>query len=499
MMTEEAKPLDFRQLGNLASAVTGKTKTRIWAGIADDESIYINSAVSPKQWDCGILLIPDKVEEEKLCRCMFAAGEDDWPESEDTFKSIKRSIGRMKLTHLGEEAMAILEKPYDIDNNSSWMLCLELTKRAIKSTNAAIEHKRAKFGKDARGALMPTGRISGQPSSSKISTTPNARKRGKTRRDSGVAVAPSSQERKLGALFAQELENYRASLAEKAESVLSLFETSTTIDVSQWPEKPYKVEQTVRQTKTGAGSVLLCETPQFQDMLKAASFKYTSIAIYDEQGTLIVSIDDLPHYKDFEPPRTSSYPSPKGWKTQCRLTEETLDDSEESIIPVLWYTTVHKESGISISLRNWKPHDSHCQWSTPWLPKPLKKRDKHDLYYTASLEIKDSHKRELSIEVSCTYDAMSISENKFFRDLVFEPSIKVAITKAEENEAYDFILHQYSSQSPFWRRTDGRHYIEQLAVEPFSPHLLWWKYDNQWLMLGEGYAIVVDAQKKGKR
>ena len=473
-MSNEKAPLRFRQLGKLASMVKKTSKDNLYQRLGRDESFHY-SASTLYSWEKGYSRISDdNISAEDLCKYMFASGEGEWPENKERFellkKRIKEKIRNGTLADLGDEATAILEKPYSAKNNNSWMLCLELTKQAVKNTNALFDLEHMNFENLTIQA------------SSGHSTRAQRGSREASRRSHAVLSQIDN-----------ELKQYASVIQNSCDSLISEFAISTRIDVSNWPTRPYRVVQSIRQLRRSNSTNAFSETCIFQDLLKARSFRYRSVSILDEDGVLIVKLDDLPRYDDFYTGKTTDYPKPQDWKTSCRITQEQLDNSECSPVQVLWYKA--ERNGICISLKNWEPHASQNQWDAPYLPAPTDKRDRHDAFFTASLNIDVPPDKNICVEVTCEYEATSISENRFFTELVYQPTIKVEVIGAEDNPSFDFMLHQYSSQSPFWRRIDGRRFVEDLAVEPNTPHLLWWQYFDQWLLLGEGYAIVLEAQK----
>lgn len=292
-----------------------------------------------------------------------------------------------------------------------------------------------------------------------------------------------------------ELSNYLAAIAHNSSHVITEYRSDMTVDVSGWPEKPYHIRQTVAQVAEGTGSDVFVEQCELQDELKASTFRYTSLVLRDEAGRELLRRNRIPHW-------SSGGDKPAicgadGWTESVTSVKLELDDPATPEIERLDYLL--ERDGFVVEVRSWPHHSAAFEWAS----KPIDRaprRNRQGGYYTADVLVKSPAGRRVSVELSFQYDAWSVSDNRFFTELVYAPTISARIVGAEANgSGYDFRLRQYSSQSPFWRRGDEKRYVKDVMLAGNNPHYLSWHYPDQWLMLGEGYVVTVDASKPYER
>ena len=291
--------------------------------------------------------------------------------------------------------------------------------------------------------------------------------------------------------LAEELSNYLTSIRRNTASVITEYRSDMAIDVSDWPERPYHINQIVTQVVEGAGSDVFMEQCELQDELKASTFRYTSLVLRDEVGRELLRRSHIPHWSD-EDHGVEALPE-NDWAETLTLVAQSLDDPSRPTMTRLDYSL--EKDGFIVEIRSWPHHSAAFEWDgRPGNRAP--KRNRQGGFYTADVYVKSPPGRRISIELSFQYDAWSVSDNRFFTELTYAPAITARIVGAEANQSgFEFRLRQFSSQSPFWRRTDGKHYVKDVMLAGNNPHYLSWHYPDQWIMLGEGYVVTVDAFK----
>ncbi|BAK43978.1 serine/threonine protein kinase [Eggerthella sp. YY7918] len=301
----------------------------------------------------------------------------------------------------------------------------------------------------------------------------------------------------LKEVFFDEVNRHIKALCTNAQSVLIEYSSDTTIDVSGWPKKPYHVKSTVRRRRVGVGSNVFYDCFHFADRLRAETFKYSSIRIIDEDGNVILDMDRLPSNKEglSKDDIIESF-SVADWDVSCEIRTQEIEKRIGSSIDVLEYALRKKiddNSFYKVILRCWTCCGAEYKWRN-CSDAEQPKKGKKGLYCSTDIRIEAPHDTKTTIELVCEFDTWSVGFSTFFQEYVYEPSIRASIKG--RNEEYTFTLRQFSSQSPFWRRKDGKHFVTDLATEMLSDRLIAWKYTEQWLMIGEGYAIVVEAAKR---
>lgn len=311
-----------------------------------------------------------------------------------------------------------------------------------------------------------------------------------------LSESVEAKDKSLKNSFFCEVDRNIEALCANAQSVLIEYSSNTVVDVSDWPKKPYHVKSTVRKKRVGLGSDSFYECFHFSDRLRASTFKYSSIRIIDEDGVEILDLDGLPSYrKGLSEESVKERLSINGWNVSCRIRTQRIGKKKGSSIELLECVLkkeVEGEGQYKLVLRSWPCCGTEYEWiGCKKADRP--KKGKEGQYFSTDVRVVAPQETKTTIELVCEFDTWSVGFSTFFTEYVFEPSIRATIEG--KNADYKFALRQFSSQSPFWRRKDDKHFVTDLATEMLSDRQIAWKYSDQWLMIGEGYAIVVEASK----
>lgn len=300
---------------------------------------------------------------------------------------------------------------------------------------------------------------------------------------------------KMRESFTKEIANQLDAIWENTQSVLTEYSNEMVIRVNDWPKKPFHVTRKLNQRHEGSGSNVLEERFLFPDELRASSFRYTAIVISDEDGE-VFRIRNLPQFSpNIDVSEVKRSLAGLDANITCKIVNQRISSRKRPAIEYLLLTA--EKDGYEFTLRDWDYYSARYEWEG--VEDGSAPEGSHNSgFYAADVRVTAANGRHMGVELTCEYDSWSIGHGRYFTEPVYAPSIDITLEGAEDNEDYNFKLRQFSSQSPFWRRTDGNHYVQDLQFGTNTPHHLAWQYKNQWLMIGEGYSVVLETTKCNK-
>lgn len=296
---------------------------------------------------------------------------------------------------------------------------------------------------------------------------------------------------------------YNEGIARCSEKAIAECSVEVEVDVSGWPQHPYRVTQTAREKWATEGRERYFAQPVFRERLRACSFRYDSIVLYDEEGVPIFRVSGLPTDSSDEECEKLEYHGEEVWNLTKKRGKRIISRGRQvKTIECLDLEFASSLLGLRVLVRRWDVHSGRFAWrdAGPSDRAPHSGQAISGYYCTDMLVEASEGAGDVSVQVTTSYDAWSVSVARYFKTLVYSPSITARIVNAEGNNGDfdDFRVQLYTSQSPFWRRHDGSRYLSDVSVDGNDDHNVSIRFSEQWLLPGEGYNITVEASKKAK-
>ena len=304
------------------------------------------------------------------------------------------------------------------------------------------------------------------------------------------------KDRKRIDLLERELEGYERAIREHMDSAITDYSGRVSVDVSRWPEKPFRINYAIAQRRIGAEECSFRQCYRFHEKLRSDTFRYTRVVLYGESADdVLLSLEEMPHYRDSPEEQRGKLGE---WEYSISYRLQEVSNPSNPTLKILEYE-LHRADGYRVLLRSWDSYSAAFSWLGQ-CAEDAPQGGHQGSYYSSDLHIKAPEGRSIWVETECALEGWSMAYSVWFTSPVYEPNITAEIINSgNRKDDYVFHLTQHSSQSPFWRRSDGNSTVSDVSAEYMPSSRIQWSYPGQWLMIGEGFAVVLETGKREKQ